>query len=94
MTITPSPVQEALINAAIRAGLIRRAEDALDAGLRQLLDRIPAPDEGLFAEPTMKQTMFGDIPVFTAGKPIAVEAVQETIDAIRSERAEALTRES
>ena len=45
MTITPSPNQEALINAAIQAGLIRSAQDALDLGLRQLLDRIPGQPE-------------------------------------------------
>ncbi len=41
MTITPSPNQEALIEAAIQAGLIRSAQDALDVGLLQLSRRVP-----------------------------------------------------
>lgn len=43
MTINPSPNQTALIEAAIQAGLIGSAQEALDLGLRQLLDRIPTP---------------------------------------------------
>lgn len=94
MTITPSPNQEALIQAAIQAGLIRSAQDALDLGLRQLLDRIPSQPKLIPSEPSMKRSMVGDIPVFAIGKPMPVEMIQETIDAIRMERDNELTRAS
>lgn len=73
MTIAPNGHQEAVIKAAIQVGLIQSAEDALDLGVRQLLDRLSSPSgdsaAGGFAESQMKQSMFGDIPIFSAGKP-------------------------
>ncbi len=80
VTITPKPSDEALIDAAIQAGLIDSAADALDVGLRQLRERLaPAPL-------AMQRTMSGDIPVFAIGKPMPVEMIQETLDRVRSER--------
>ena len=40
----------------------------------------------------MQRSMVGDIPVFALGKPMPVEMIQETIDAIRAERDTELTR--
>ena len=40
MTITPRPEQEELIAQAIRAGLIRTAEDALDIAVDTLRGRL------------------------------------------------------
>ena len=40
MTITPSPDQERMIEEALHAGLIARAEEALDVGLERLRDRL------------------------------------------------------
>lgn len=57
MTITPSPSQEALINVAIQAGLIRSAQDALDLALRQLLDRIPGQPESDVAASSVADKM-------------------------------------
>jgi hypothetical protein len=39
MTIHPRPDQEAQIQEALRAGLIRSAEDVIDAGLEHLHER-------------------------------------------------------
>jgi hypothetical protein len=63
MTINPRPQQEALIQAALQAGLIQSAEDALDVGLDHLRERIAAPSKRppgrkrlaqLFAESPLK----------------------------------------
>lgn len=43
MTIHLRPQQEELIQAAIQAGLIRSAEEALDEGLNRLRDRMQKP---------------------------------------------------
>ena len=40
MTITPTPEQEQILVKAMEAGLIERAEDALDVGLETLLGRL------------------------------------------------------
>ena len=45
MTIHPRPQQEELIHAALQAGLIRSAEDALDVGLDHLRERIALPSK-------------------------------------------------
>jgi hypothetical protein len=42
MTITPTPEQERIPAEALEAGLIERAEDALNVGLETLKGRFPA----------------------------------------------------
>jgi hypothetical protein len=42
MTITPTPEQEQILVKAMEAGLIERAEDALNVGLETLQKRLPA----------------------------------------------------
>ncbi|HEV1286388.1 MAG TPA: hypothetical protein VNU44_13800 [Bryobacteraceae bacterium] len=42
MTITPTPEQERILAEALEAGLIERAEDALNVGLETLRSRLPA----------------------------------------------------
>jgi hypothetical protein len=41
MTITPTPEQERILAEAMEAGLIERAEDALDVGVETLRSRLP-----------------------------------------------------
>ena len=46
MTIHPRPDQEIKIQEALQAGLIRSAEEVLDAGLESLGDRLAARTHG------------------------------------------------
>ncbi len=62
MIINPSPHQEELIQAAIQAGLIRSAEDALDIGLDHLRESLPRPSNRPAGRKSLAQ-LFAESPL-------------------------------
>lgn len=62
MIITVNSSQEKLINAAIQAGVIRSAQDALDIGLLELRDRLPTSARRPYGRKSLAQ-LFAESPL-------------------------------
>lgn len=81
MTITPKPEQEQLIAQAIRAGLVKDAEEVLDIGVDTLRTRLETPmaadrrSERLKAVERMRE--FGEKHRLTLGEPITRDLLHE-----------------